>query len=524
MVSVSAPASMSPARPDVHGRIARSGAVMLGASIVGAVANFALVALVGRGLGAAQTGLFFTAIGVATLVANTLRMGADTGLVRLLARMVAEGRHHELRPTLIVAVTPVAIIAGVASVAAIVFSGPLAESLFDPNDQDLGRTAIMVLAAITPLLAITTVLMAAARAVGRITEFAAVQNLALPIGRLVGVAVAIAVGASLVGVLSGWAAIAPLTAVSAVFIALAAVRRVAPAESPWTTPRGYRPLAREFWGFALPRGASALIETTLDWIDVILVAVLAGPSAAGIYAVATRCVKLVAMVDYATRVTFSTRISAALVNDRRDTVSTISRLGTRAMVTVAWPYCLTLAVFGTACMSVFGAEFASGGRVLTILAVGMMVVVATGSVQSILLLGGHSTQQLANKSIALAICVAGNLVATPRFGAEGAAVVWCIAMIVDAGLASWQVRHRMGIPFSLPSLSDTGLRALMCFVPVGVVAVIMTDRRLVALVCATAIGLGLYVVTVIRSGELRRMTSLIDEISQEHRNAEVPHG
>ena len=88
----------------------------------------------------------------------------------------------------------------------------------------------------------------------------------------------------------------------------------------YAPPSGVRALRREFWGFSLPRAVAALVEIVLEWLDVLLVALLAGEVAAGLYAVATRLVKVTMIIDNALRVSISTRISAWLATGRIDRV------------------------------------------------------------------------------------------------------------------------------------------------------------------------------------------------------------
>lgn len=183
----------------------------------------------------------------------------------------------------------------------------------------------------------------------------------------------------------------------------------------------------------------------LEWVDVILVGLLASPAAAGVYAVVTRCVRASEIVQQAARIAIGPQISAAFARGAHDEVRHIYGLVSAAMIWLAWPFFLLLAIFGDAVLSIFGPGFTSGHRSLMILTAAMALATAAGTVQSILLMGGRSTWQLADKSFALALNIALDLLFIPWWGIEGAALAWAITIVVDTLLVVWQVQRLMGI-------------------------------------------------------------------------------
>src|SRR5699024_11510943 len=106
------------------------------------------------------------------------------------------------------------------------------------------------------------------------------------------------------------------------------------------------PDARGFWRFPCRRSISAASETALEWADVLLVAALASPSAAGIYAVVTRAVRAGGLVDKAMRVAVSPTISALLAHGRTEEASRLHTTVVRAMILMNWPFYLVLITLG----------------------------------------------------------------------------------------------------------------------------------------------------------------------------------
>jgi O-antigen/teichoic acid export membrane protein len=134
---------------------------------------------------------------------------------------------------------------------------------------------------------------------------------------------------------------------------------------------------------------------------------------------------------------------------------------------------------GPAILGLFGPGFESGAVPLVILSGAMMVASSAGMLQSIILQGGHSSWQVANKSVALVASVSLNLLLVPVLGIVGAALTWAVVILLDTAIAAWQVHRRMGVgPHLMP------------LVPAMVVPVIVFGAGLgtVRLVFGTSLG------------------------------------
>jgi O-antigen/teichoic acid export membrane protein len=115
------------------------------------------------------------------------------------------------------------------------------------------------------------------------------------------------------------------------------------------------------------------------------------------------------------------------------------------MIWLAWPFFIVLALFGDTILTAFGPGFDDGAVSLAVLSLAMGLATAAGTVQTILLMGGRSSWQLADKSAALAVNVALNLLLVPAWGIEGAAVAWAVTILLDTALVVYQVQHLMGL-------------------------------------------------------------------------------
>jgi O-antigen/teichoic acid export membrane protein len=270
------------------------------------------------------------------------------------------------------------------------------------------------------------------------------QNIVLPVLRLVGVAIVLALGAGATTTLLAWMVpvLLVLAASTTVVLRLLA-RQVAISTAEPAVGAQQRHLTRRFWSFSAARGVSSAVEILLEWADVLLVGLMTSPREAGIYAVVTRCARASEVIHQAVRIAIGPQIAAALAKRAIAEARQIYGLTTAAMIWLGWPFFLVLAVFGDSILSIFGPGFDEGAASLAILSLAMALALATGTVQTILLMGGRSSWQLIDKSIALVLNVALNIVLIPVWGIEGAAVAWAITILVDTAIVVYQVQVLM---------------------------------------------------------------------------------
>lgn len=422
-------------------RLARSGSYGLLGSGFAALAALVLAVIIGNGLGAHGTGVFFQAIGIFTILSQILRLGTNSSIVRSISEQHAFGRRGESWRTVVIAVVPVAAVALLATAAVVIAAQPLADWLSAAGEQRELEELLRDMAPFVLPSAILSVLFTATRMMRGIEALTLLQNILLPLSRLVLVAVAVVLAADALGAVRAWMAAIPLW----LLVTVCVLAR--PFLVDWRERRAATepalPAARRFWRFSGSRAVGGALETTLEWSDVLIVAALASPTAAGVYAVATRAVRAGQLVDQAMRLAVGPAISRMLARSDLVGARQLHTKVARAMVLVSWPFYLTLATMGPAVLALFGPEFTDGAIVLTILAGAMMLATGAGMLQSVLLQGGKSSWQMYNKALALALSVGLNLLLVPLLGIVGAALTWTFCIVVDTAIAAWQVHRRM---------------------------------------------------------------------------------
>ncbi len=433
----------------IRERLARAGLISLAGGGTGALFGLLLAMVVGRGLGTEGTGFFFQTVALFMILANVLELGADTGLVRSLSRQVSLGATADMKRTVAIASVPVVMVGAVALSAIWLAAPALAELIAEPPARATTTSLIQNTTPFVLVASVLAVLLGGTRGLGTVVPFTAIQNIGLPVIRVVLVATVFGVGLGLLDAARAWAWPLLIAAGAAAIVLAHQLSRTLAQRAPrmvQRTPTGA--LAREFWAFSAPRGVGAALEIALVWLDVLIVAALLGPTAAGIYAVVSRCALAGLLVETAARMAASPRISAAMATEDVEGASRLHLAGTRSMILLSWPFYITLACFAPVILDLFGPGFRAGAPALVVLCGGMMILTGAGMVQTVLLMGGRSHWQMSNKAVALTVNIGGNVALVPVWGILGAAATWVITIGVDAALATWQVQRRMAIGFA----------------------------------------------------------------------------
>ncbi|MFC3480300.1 polysaccharide biosynthesis C-terminal domain-containing protein [Kocuria carniphila] len=424
---------------------ARSAAVTFGFVMAGAVMAFGITLSMTHGSGAADAGRLFQLTAILAIATTACTVGADVGLVRTLPALAARRRSDQLRTAVRAAVPPPLIVSLLVALTAGVVA------LVGLLDQDTG-SAILILGTALVAGTILNLCFGVLRGLHKVPWFSFLQNVALPSLRWAGVLVVIWVGTSLPALTLAWC----VPVIIVLGLALIVVKRAWPDQEIAEDPDAEGFDKRQFWGFSSARGVTAMIETLLEWIDVLLVGVFLGPVAAGVYGVVNRCVRAGTMLDHTARMVTGPGISAAMAVKDFAATNRIYTVATAVLVAAAWPLYLTLALHGGTVLNLFGEGFDSGHTAMAIVSLSMLFVVSAGGVQSVLLMAGRSLWQLGNKFSALIVAVTLNLLLIPVWGITGAAVAWSAALLTDAGLALWQITTKLGIRPDVGLILRTG--------------------------------------------------------------------
>ena len=472
--------------------VARGGSFAVLGTGAGSVFGFVLTLVLTHGLTTTTAGQFFSATAIFLVLQTFLSFGVGAGLVRFAPRFRALDRQADVPALLVVAFVPVLVL-GVLGSVALWFAAPALAARISHDQTDAALHSIRLLALLFLPGVVEVGVVESTRAFGSVRNYVLLQQLGIPAARPVLVGIAVAAHAPLWVVVLAWLTPLMLALALAALLLARRMRALFGSRLPWP-PRttSVRDIAAEYWSFTGARGLAGVMEILLNWLDVLLVAALASPAQAAIYAAASRFITSGTLVLQALRVAIAGDVSAALARKDTERVSQMYSAASQWVVLSSWPLYLVMAVFAPTVLRIFGASYPAGAHAMTVLCLAMLVNLAAGNVGTVLLMGGRSSWVLMDKAASLALNVAANLVLVPRFGITGAAVAWAVTIVLDSSLAFGQVRWGMRIGGSLRGLVLAGLLALGCFGVLPVAVRLLAGGSLTTMSVAIVLSLALY--------------------------------
>ena len=442
---------------DGHTRELVEGAsISFALKVVGAGLTLALNLLLAHVLGADGAGLYFLALTAVTVASVFGRMGLDNVVLRFVAASASESNWSGVKGVYRHGVR-LAAIASLGSTILLWLLAPwLANDVF--SDPDLAWPIAFMAVATVPI-SLAKLHAEMLRGLKRILYATLVQ----PIGGVVFPAltsagiVFLAIPYGLSGATIGYALAAAATFLAGLALwrkSTPKLKNVSASFPPQTLLRSSMPL---FW--------SSSINLLMTWTGTIVLGVYATSTDVGVFNVASRTAAITGFVLVAVNSIAAPKFAALYNAGDRDGLERLAQRATWMMVAAATPALLLFIAFPEPIMRIYGSEFAVGGTVLMVLAVGQFINVATGSVQYLLMMTGHERVVRNCVAISAFANVSLNLVLVPIWGIIGAAIAAAISMSTLNLLAWSLVRGKLrvdliGIPWTAlrpsPSTSSSG--------------------------------------------------------------------
>ncbi|MBT1002471.1 oligosaccharide flippase family protein [Paenarthrobacter sp. DKR-5] len=422
------PERLSTATADAQlGRIARSGSLNLLGAAIASIGGFVLVVVVTDRFSQPVAGMLFSATSVFLVLLGAATLGTEGGMARFLLRYEATGRDADIPECVRVARRPVLAASCVLALGTAVLS-PWLAPLIGLNHPS-GPLILVLLALLLPVAALGDFSLGAARGFGSVRSTVLLDKLLRPSLQPVAALLVALTGGGIVGLTVGWAVPYALAGLLSAWILQRMLRRRG-AGAPPVTDRAE--LRREFWSFTWPRGLARLSQILLQRADIVLVASLLSVRDAAIYTAATRFVALGQLGGNAIQQVLQPRFSQMLARNQQAEAGHIFKISTAWNMAVAWPIYLVTAGASGLYLLMFGARYngAEAASVVVIMSVAMLLAVAAGPLDTLLLMAGGSRTSLWISLSALGIDVLGCLLLLPVIGLPGAALAWALSVLV----------------------------------------------------------------------------------------------
>jgi O-antigen/teichoic acid export membrane protein len=228
------------------------------------------------------------------------------------------------------------------------------------------------------------------------------------------------------------------------------VRRVLPraitAKKPENDVAEWIPRSLRMW-------IAAMLDTSSQYLEVIAIGFILGPTTAAFYFVATRITNVFAMISGSITAYATSQISNLFHRDAKDELQGILRSLAMISATLAGGAFLVILLGGKLLLWIFGAVYVSAYPALLVLAAGASMAAITGPAAYLLLLTGNEGAY--PRILAYGLLSRLILIATlgPWLGLMGAAIAWSVSAAGMALALIIACRRRVGIDPSILSLT-----------------------------------------------------------------------
>lgn len=465
--------------------ITRGASLYTVGKVISDAGEFLLHLLVSRWLGAGPYGLFAYGKTLAFTALLLTNLGADTALLKYLPQYEAD---PEKRRFFLGLAWATSVCGGLLVAGALFAFAPTVDAL--TLDTPAFVPVLRLFAVILFVDTLATVLYATFRAVELIEYEVLGKRLVKPVLRVLAVAVAIVLGATVYGVVVGMVVAGVLTLLLAVYLFYTRldVRPVL------RSSRADRETVREYYGYSLPLTAKEAGTVLQGRIDVLMVGFFLSSTAVGVYNVSVLVGGLLYVPLLAFNQLFPPVAARLYARDQREDLGAIYGAVTRWIFTVSLLLGVVAVVFRFEILALFGPEFTAGAAVLTLFVLAQLFNCATGPSGYLLLMTDHQYAVMANEWVFGVANVLLNVLFIQQFGLVGAA-------LASAGVLAVRNLTKVAEVWYLERLHPYSASFLKPLAASLVAAVGMLVVR-TALPGLAAIGVGVVVGTVAYGGAL----------------------
>jgi O-antigen/teichoic acid export membrane protein len=175
---------------------------------------------------------------------------------------------------------------------------------------------------------------------------------------------------------------------------------------------------------------SALLDTTSQYLEVVIIGLILGPAAAGFYFVAIRITNVFAMITGGISVYAMSQISALFYSSAKtelqNTLRALAIIGAILNATAL----VAIILAGKLLLWAFGSVYVSAYPALIVLAIGASIGALVGPAAHVLLLTGHEGTYPRIMASVLFVRVVLIAALGPSLGLMGAAIAWSVSTVI----------------------------------------------------------------------------------------------
>ncbi len=402
--------------------------------ILGTGFLFAFSSLVARSLGSEEAGLFFLSQNLVFLAIAVGRGGLANAVLRFVSEAAAAGDWAKVRAVFKKGFLFSFAWASVVASTLWLFAPFLARHIFHKPDLESPLRWIAVTVVPGVLMVFTG---EALKGLKRIKQATTVNGVVVPLASLVILAL----------IRDRWGAQgAVLAFLAANFLAVLAgafLWQSALPRPPTLRKSDFE--TRKLLASSVPLFHLIIGSMILERSPALLLGIWGTKADVGVFDMAFRTATLTAFALLAMNSIIPAKIAEIYHNGDMELLDQTIRRMARLTALLASPMVLCFLLFPFRIMSFFGEEFARGGPILAILALGQFVNAAVGSVGYVLIMTGHEALLRNIIMVTTASTILLGCIVIPFWGVVGAACVSASGSIIQNLVASFVVMRRLGI-------------------------------------------------------------------------------
>ncbi|HWB27875.1 MAG TPA: MATE family efflux transporter [Chitinophagaceae bacterium] len=405
--------------------------------ICATLAVFLMNIFVARYLGVYESGKFFLALAIITILGVVVRIGGDNVILRYVGIYAVEKQWGKIKKILRFFNIRTALTAILITILLVIFRDFISEKIF--NNVTLNVTLGWMLFSV-PFLGLYTLYAMGMQGVGRVLMSVAVQNIFVPVFLILFIVVFSPHTA---------ASLSRLYLISSGLTFLLTVicwRFFMPQKSGITVKFDVEkdPSKKQLIKSAGSNWAILVMQQALLWGGQFLSGMYGDPKQIAQLAIAQRTSMLISFILVAVNLVSAPRFASLYKQRKMNELKKYTQNSTMLMIFFALPIVLFILVFPGVIMSLFGKGFIEGIWMLRILAIGQFVNVITGSVNYLLTMSGFEKDVRNITFVVGILSVMITFFFVRLYGALGASIAIAISVSAQNLSLVWMVKKRIG--------------------------------------------------------------------------------
>lgn len=409
---------------EISGAAGAAGLVGFG-NLVGSFLKYGVTYLIQYSLGPALYGIYTLCLSLINLVAAVLNLGLDDAMVRFVAIYRSAKQPSALRG-LTIFCTAVAGVVGIIGALLLLLFAPslvsvwVAFKIHDAANKSLPLVhmipLLQMLVPMIPLLCMQVIWFGGLRGFKAFKWRVLSTNILQPILQILLLVGVLFFFRNIIGIALVLLVSTLFSTVLNLYFLSRLISRLSSSE-----PEAYK--VREWFSFASFNFLTTIIDTILDSIDTVLLAVF-GVAAVqlGQYGAATRLSYFITMPLLSLNAMFAPTIAELHSKGENQKLETMFKVVTKWSITFSLPILLIMTLFSKSLLGLAGSGYVSAWPLVIAFSLGFMINAGTGSVGYMLLMTGYQRLSFLNSLVAIVVNIVLGIMLTPRYGAMGTAI------------------------------------------------------------------------------------------------------